>query len=375
MLKKLFFFIILSLLYSCQTEQKKIKEHNLIVDATILAFEKKLLTLQIDSLLEKNHFNGSVAVFKNNELLYERTKGFSDFKKHLKIDSSTVFAIGSISKQFTAVLLLLQVEQGKLSLTDKASQYLSEFNTLGYENILIHQLLNHTSGLDLMGQKLRFKSGTNFFYSNDGFNAAGQIIEKVSGKSFVQNLNDLFTKVGLHHTSAGYKSSPVNFAGAYVGNSKIQEAVKNMPYRLSQREIGLAAGGILSTINDLHLWNQQLYTGKIIQPQTLSKFIAHSSEREHAIFGKTGYGYGIMSNIFPPKAYFHSGYVKGSPSLNIYYPETQTSVIILSNIADENLGIKHIFHTHREIKHNIDQLQNVVTELQKMKLKTSKNKN
>lgn len=118
---------------------------------------------QIDSVFKKYDFNGSIAVFKDSLQLYRKENGYSDFKTKTKMDSTTVFAIGSVSKQFTAVLILLQMEQGKLNVTDKVSQYLKEFKLKEYENITIHQLLNHTSGLNIFGGKLMFRSGSDFF--------------------------------------------------------------------------------------------------------------------------------------------------------------------------------------------------------------------
>ena len=91
--------------------------------------------------------------------------------------------------------------------------------------------------------------------------------------------------------------------------------------------------------------------------------MAKSSERHHAIFGKMGYAYGIMLNIGQPNSYFHSGYIKGSPSLNIYYPDTKTSVIILSNIADEERGKGVIFRPHIEVKKITDHLENTLNQL------------
>jgi CubicO group peptidase (beta-lactamase class C family) len=361
-------FIILSLfcfLFSCTTETPKIApvDKKAIVDSTIAAFQKTLLEQQLDSTFKKYHFNGSIAVFKDSLPLYRRENGYSDFKRKTKIDSNTIFAIGSVSKQFTAVMILLQMEQGKLNVTDKASKYLKEFQTKEYENITIHQLLNHTSGLNLMGGKLMFKSGSDFFYSNDGFNTLGKIVEKVSGKSYDENALELFKKAGMAHSSTGNIFKGNNFASAYVGTPAKFSEVPNMPKRLGEKEIGTPAGGILSTIQDLHSWNSALYGGKILKPETLKLFMAKSSERHHATFGKMGYAYGIMLNIGLPNSYFHSGYIKGSPSLNIYYPDTKTSVIILSNIADEERGKGVIFRPHIEVKKITDHLENTLAQL------------
>ncbi|MFY1048369.1 serine hydrolase domain-containing protein [Chryseobacterium sp. GP-SGM7] len=347
-------------LFSCQkVEIPKPVDKKAIVDSAVIVFQKKLYKTQIDSVFNQYHFNGSVAVFKDNIEIYRRNNGYSDFENKTEINNSTVFSIASISKQFTAVLILLQVEQGKLNLNDRASKYFKEFQKKEYENITIQQFLNHSSGLNNFGEKLMFESGSGFNYSNDGFNALGKIVEAISGKSFDENMLELFKKAGMKNSLTGTSFQGENFAKTYVGNSKSQKAVENMPKRLGNKEIGIPAGGVLSTINDLHIWNNALYNGKIIKPETLKKFMAKSTERQHPVLGTMGYGLGIMMNNNKPVSYFHSGYVKGAPSLNIYYPKTKTSVIILSNIADEEKGKSASFRPHLTIKKISDFLENI----------------
>lgn len=360
MLKKtLFLFSFFIFLISCQKpEIIQPVDKKAIVDSAVAVYQKKLYQNQIDSVFSKYNFNGSVGIFKDTIKLYSRNNGLANFENKTEINDSTVFSIASISKQFTAILILLQMEQGKLSLNDKASKYIKDFQKKEYENITIQQLLNHSSGLNNFGEKLLFKSGSGFNYSNDGFNALGKIVETVSGKSFDENMLELLKKAGMKSSSTGTSFTGENFAKTYIGNSKKQKPVDNMPKRLGNKEIGIPAGGVLSTIDDLHIWNNALYTGKIIKPETLKKFMAKSTERQHPVLGTMGYGLGIMMNDNKPVSYFHSGYVKGAPSLNIYYPETKTSVIILSNIADEEKGKSASFRPHLKMKEVADILEN-----------------
>lgn len=362
MLKKSLLLSLLFLLFfSCQKTEPVQHPVNkkAIADSAVVVFQKKLYKAQIDSVFNRYSFNGSIAVFKDNTELYRRNNGFANFENKTEINDSTVFSIASISKQFTAVLILLQMEQGKLDLNDKTSKYIKDFQKKEYENITIQQLLNHSSGLNNFGEKLLFKSGSGFNYSNDGFNALGKIVETISGKSFDENIQELLKKAGMKNSSTGTTFKGGNFAQTYVGNSKTQKKVENMPKRLDNKAIGIPAGGVLSTINDLHIWNNALYAGKIIKPETLKKFTSKSTERHHPILGTMGYGLGIMMNDNKPVSYFHSGYVKGAPSLNIYYPETKTSVIILSNIADEEKGKSAAFRPHLKIKEIADILENI----------------
>lgn len=366
----LFFFFIL---ISCKSEPAKIPngsaDRNVIIDSTITAFQKKLLAQQIDSVFSKTKFNGSISVVRDGEKLYEKENGFEDFKTKAKLDSNSVFAIGSVSKQFTAAMILMLEDQGKLSTNNKVSKFLPEFQNRQFESITVHQLLNHTSGISDLGNGLHSKPGNKFNYSNKGYRLLGEIIEKASGKSYGTNAEELFAKAGMIHSSTANVFNGNHFAGAYLGNSSRFEKIENMPKRLSNIEISVAAGGVLSTVNDLHRWNAALYSGKILKPETLKKFLQKSSENQHAILGKVGYGYGIMINEEKPSSYFHSGYVKGSPSLNIYYPETKTSVVILSNIADESKGKNGFFIPHKEVKKLTEIIENTVADLRNEMIK------
>ena len=368
---KLFFYstFLLVVFSSCKSESEKLAEENAmrkaIIDNVITQFQKNLLTQQIDSVFSKSKFNGSISVMQNDKILYEKYNGFENFKTKTPLDSNSVFAIGSVSKQITAVMILLLEEQGKLKVEDQVSKFLKEFQSKTFENITIAQLLNHTSGLNDSGSGLLSKPGTKFNYSNKGYRYLGQLIEKISGKKYGENAKELFAKAGMKHSSTSDLFVNHHFSSAYLGNTSRFQEVENMPKRLSNSEISVGAGGVLSTVSDLHQWNFALYNGKILKPESLRKFMTNSMENNHPILGKVGYGFGIMMNEGKPGSYFHTGYVKGSPSLNIYYPETKTSVVILSNIADEAKGKNGFFNPHKEVKKITEAVENALIETQR----------
>lgn len=361
----LFSVFLFMTIVSCKSEVEKTAERNAVIDSTVAAFQKKLFQTQLDSVFAQNKFNGSVSIMQNSEKFYEKEQGFSDFQSKSKLDSSSVFAIASVSKQFTAVLILLQQEAGKLNVNDKVSKYLADFQRPNFEKVTIHQLLNHTSGLNDFGENLQFESGSDYSYSNKGYNYLGEIVAKVSKKSFDQNVKELFQKVGMKHSSTAGLFQGTDLAGANIGTLENAQIVENMPKRLAEKSIGTAAGGILSTINDLHRWNAALYSGQVLKPESLAAFRKNYVTRKHYVLGNVGYGYGIMSNIGKPEAYFHTGYVKGAPSLLIYYPGTNTSVVILSNFANESRGKESIFVPHRRVKDITDAVEFAVVELRK----------
>lgn len=365
--KSFFFLFLLVASYSCKSESEKIAESSAarkaLIDSTIDQFQRKLLSQQIDSIFSKYRFNGSVAILKNKEVIYQKENGFENFETRKKLDSSSVFPIASISKQFTAAMIMIQQEAGTLSTEDEVSKYLKSFQSPEFNNITIQQLLNHTSGISDFGNGLLAKPGKEFHYSNKGFRLLGEVLEKVSGKTYDENLRDLFKKAGMTNSFSADHLASKNFAGAYTGNAAVFQKVDHMPQRLAQSAISVPAGGILSTVGDLNRWNQALYNGKILNLKSLRDFGSKSADRNHPIFGKMDYGYGIMMNPGKPNAYFHSGYVKGAPALNVYYPDTKTSVIILSNIAEETRGKNSIFNPHREIKAFTDALQMAIVQL------------
>lgn len=360
----LFSYLLLIVSLSCKQKEAEISQietnKKILTDSIILSFEKNLLRPEMDSVFSEYNFNGVISVMQNGELLYEKHNGYKEFKNKLPLNKESVFAIASVSKQFTAVMILQLEEAGKLKTTDSAHTYLDNFNTLSLKNISIENLLNHTSGLSDFGEALLSKPGTEFHYSNKGYRLLGDILEKTSGKSFAENASELFLKAGMKNSFTATMIVNDNFASAFVGEKNQQSEVQNMPARLANKEISSPAGGILSTSGDLHLWQNALYNGKLLTPNSSKKFLKKSIVRDHQTLGKTSYGYGIMIGDGAPTSYFHSGYVKGSPSLVIYYPQTKTSVVILSNISDETKGKSKIFEPHKLVKSKMDAIINAV---------------
>jgi len=340
-----------------EVEAQKIIDQKRIEDSISLVKKSAEITPLLDSIILKNKFNTIVSVDWDNKKIYERANGFSNFKTETKIDNQTLFPIASNSKQFAAVLILQLQEQQKLNIEDKVSRYLQNYKTKTYQEITIAQLLHHTSGINFTGERLLFKPGRAMHYSNDGYKSLGDVVENLTGKSYDDNVVALFQKLGMTHSSTGNLFNGNNFASAHLGSLKQNEEVPNMPKRLDKNSISIAAGGILSTVDDLHLWNRSLYNGKVLSDSAFQTFVKPAKTFDHYILGKVKYGCGIMIHEEDPKTYLHTGYVKGAPSLVMYYSESKTSVVILSNIANEKLGKKAIYKSHREIRAKIDSLQ------------------
>ncbi|MBA5247798.1 beta-lactamase family protein [Marnyiella aurantia] len=358
--------LLLYIFVACKSESPKplsSGENTISVKDTVKEWEqKKMLRIQLDSVFAETNLNGIVSVYRNSQKYYERAQGFENFKTKKPLDSNSVFAIGSVSKQFAAAMIMRLEENGKLSTADKISKYLPEYRSKTFEEITIHHLLTHTSGISDLGPGLQSKPGAEFNYSNKGYRVLGEIVESASGKSYDENARELFAKAGISNTYTAEHFTGKNLAGAHTGTARNATAVQNMPRRLAHSSISTAAGGILSTASDLHRWNLALYNGKLLQPNSLKKFLAKTSEMKHPVIGPVNYGYGIMLAA-SPASYLHTGYVNGSPSLSIFYPDSNTSVVILSNIADMGRGKNAVFNPHKEVKRITDMIENALTEM------------
>ena len=153
----------------------------------------------------------------------------------------------------------------------------------------------------------------------------------------------LFEEAKMLNSTTAKLYSKGNLASGYDGKigEKISK-IENLTKHLSSPKIGIPAGGIISTAKDLILWNEFLHQGSALNKEFYAKMIETSSQRDHPIWGKVNYGYGIQTSKKYPFECFHSGYIRGFPSLNLYFPETKTSIIILENIAYDAMDFDFI---------------------------------
>ncbi|NJN78950.1 MAG: beta-lactamase family protein [Saprospiraceae bacterium] len=167
-----FHFTILAfmLLLSCQTIEQK--ENEKYIE----------LTSKMDAILANHQFNGVVFLTKDSTTIYSKSVGYSDLEQKIELKFDDQFVIGSISKQITAVLVLRAYENGKLKLDDKINRYLVEINQPWAAEITVHQLLTHTHGIVDLNEPLAFKAGSQFQYSQLGYELLARILEKLPVK-------------------------------------------------------------------------------------------------------------------------------------------------------------------------------------------------
>ncbi|KAB3529879.1 serine hydrolase [Alkaliphilus serpentinus] len=311
---------------------------------------KDALVSYLTSLELHRNFSGQILVAKDNQVLIDRSYGYSDYENHIKAFNTTTFAIGSVTKQFTAAAIIQLAEDNMLSYDDKVSKYFSE---VSYgDEITIHQLLTHTSGLynytmmlpefagmdisELTFEKiisliqdkpLDFEPGKGWNYSNTGYLILGEIVEQVSGETLEKYLQDnIFIPLGMENTGVAFKlEDKLVEANGYSGNMDVvldtaDSLLLNVAY---------GAGFLHSTAQDLYKWNRALHEGKIVSTDGLVKMYGKSPDMELL----APYGYGLMFNYSEEygEEIFHGGNTIGFTSENAIFTDENTQIIILTN--------------------------------------------
>ncbi|WP_159025639.1 serine hydrolase [Aquimarina sp. Aq78] len=338
--------ILVSLLLSCKEEPTVAQE--IVSNATVTNKEK--LSNYLNEL-EKSGFSGSVLVAQKGKVLLEKGYGYSNRENKIKSTSETVFDIGSITKQFTGAAILKLEMQGKLSVEDKLSKYISNIPD-DKKDITLHQLLTHSSGFqsaigddyenistqefikEAFKRKLLFKPGTKFTYSNVGYSFLGIIIEEVSGISYEEYLmKHLWKPSGMHQT--GYKK-PL-FKDIAVGYRKNKHWGKPIdkkwgvdgPYWHLK-----ANGGVLSTTQDMYKWHQAMLGDKILDATAKTKYYGKHIEEGEGAGSYYGYGWAIFPTPRNTELIAHNG-GNGIFFADMWrYLDEDITIIMMTNAVD-----------------------------------------
>lgn len=325
--------LLLILFVSCQN--RKTNENK----------EYSTLITKIDSISVNNGFNGVILVTKDTTTIYSKAFGYSDLENKTPMIMEKQFVIGSISKQITAVLVLREYEKGNLRLNDKIIRYLPDIKQPWVNDVTIHHLLVHTHGIVDLNKPLEFELGSQFHYSQLGYELLAQILEKVTGKTFNELSTEFFTKYGLkstfHPDNKKYKSLVKGYEESE--NGKL-EYCKNSLCNY------VPAGSFISKAEDLNKWNELLYSGKLVNEKTLELMETRYATRLHSIFDSIEYGYGLLfkdgENDIQIGAF---GYTPGFVSACYHYPQTSINLIVLENTARKLDNFKETFRVHTEL--------------------------
>jgi D-alanyl-D-alanine carboxypeptidase len=288
----------------------------------------------------------TVALAKNGTMLYAKAYGDSDIATQSATETSTIFEIGSITKQFTAALIMKLQEQGELHVDDSISAYLPEYKFPSA--ITLRMLLTHTSGLanyttftqypswaingvseatvlsSVSQAPMLFAPGTQWSYSNSNYFVLGVIIEKLSGQSYAANLEQyIFQPLGLTNT---YFSLPPPAQSA-IGYTLNQTGV--IPALVCDRSAAFAAGALSSNVSDLIVWDNALINGKIVSP---ASFTAMTTPVSSSIPGGGSYGFGLSLRTFDNHpTIWHGGAINGFTTETNVFLDSGFAVVVLTN--------------------------------------------
>ncbi|MNF85940.1 beta-lactam binding protein AmpH [compost metagenome] len=202
-------------------------------------------------------------------------------------------------------------------------------------------------GIVQLDEPTTFKVGTQYSYSQIGYDLLAKIVAKTSGKTFAELSKNLFKECGMKNTFHPDQKEYKNLVKGYTENEngKIEFETKTF-------QNYVAAGSFISTAEDLSIWNKTFYSGKLLKGETMKMLETKQkgAVRNHPIFGITEYGYGITVDTKDSiLQYGQTGFAPGFVSMNYYFPKNQTSVIVLENIAYDTDDLKKTFYYHTEI--------------------------
>lgn len=326
----------------------------LITTSTAIAQDK---AQKIDELLKMYYdygqLNGSVLVAEKGKVIYKKGFGMANMEWEIPNQPDTKFRIGSVTKQFTATLILQLVEEGKIKLDGKITDYLPDYRKDTGDKVTIHQLLNHTSGIPsytglpgffqndsrdpysvkdfvkkFASGDLEFEPGSKFSYNNSGYFLLGAIIEQVTGKPYAKVLQErIFDPLGMK--DSGYDTQAPLIKKRASGYQKSPDGYENAPYL--DMSLPFAAGSLYSTVEDLYKWDQAFYENKILSAE---------SKKLMSTPGLSNYGYGLTISDRPIgkttqkiKLIQHGGGINGFNCLFTKLVDQKSLIVVLDNVS------------------------------------------
>ena len=306
----------------------------------------------IQAFPNEQRFQGSVLLARDGNVLFRKSYGMANADWDIPNTPDTKFRLGSITKQFTATLILQLVEEGKIKLDDSIRKYYAAAPE-SWQPITIHHLLSHESGIPsytgipgffqkmagvpytplqlielTRDRPLEFTPGTKMAYDNSGYILLGYVIEQVTGKTYEQQLHSRIldplgmADSGFEHNTAILKHRAEGYENE---NGKLQRAAyldMTIPY---------AAGSMYSTVDDLLKWDQALYGTKILSAASKEK-MWKSNLNDYA------YGWFIV-NRYGEHSFEHGGGINGFSTMIIRVPDKKLLAVALSNMESESPGL------------------------------------
>jgi CubicO group peptidase (beta-lactamase class C family) len=308
------------------------------------------LASKIDGLVKGMYFNGAILAAREGKVLISKGYGMANLEHNVPNTPHTKFRLASMTKQFTAMAILQLQQAGKLNVTDPICLYIRNCPE-AWQPITIHELLTHTSGIheywntssgcsDFKKQyadpyliidqfrnlPLDFPPGESWSYTDSGYILLGSIIETVSHLQYATYLQlNIFGPLGMANT--GFDDNRLVIPDRAQGYSN---ATTNADY--VDMSVAFSAGGLYSTVEDLFLWDQALYTDKLVSQSLLDEMF--KPQAQISTTDSYGYGWFIGNTSDNQQIIFHPGEIEGFHPMIVRYPESKVFSIVLSNRED-----------------------------------------
>jgi CubicO group peptidase (beta-lactamase class C family) len=300
-------------------------------------------------LSARRGFNGNVLVSTEGNIVYENSFGYSDYRRRIPLSLRSAFEIASVTKQFTAMAVMILHDEGKIDFDDPVTKFFPKFP---YKKITVRQILSHRSGLpDYLTFAWRYRRGedyltndalmdmlveyvpdslfeadTDYRYCNTGYAVLASIVEKVSGMSYSRFMQErIFDPLGM-------KSTFVYSAKTIQGKAGLAKGYNKRGRPVGEGYLNGVVGdkGIYSTVEDMFKWDQGLYSDILVKPETLAEAFTPLS---HDKWSATEYGFGwrIVTLDNGEKIVYHTGWWGGYNSLFLRRLSDHSAVVVLSN--------------------------------------------
>lgn len=311
------------------------------------------LTKNIDKIIlnefkEKEGPGGVFMVAKNSEPIYEKAFGKANIELNVNLTTESVFQLGSMTKQFTAIAILMLEEQGKLDTRQTVSKFIPDYPS--GDSITLHHLLTHTSGIKdftkmnalrdiaqkemtpkmmidfFKNEPVNFKPGEKFVYNNSGYVLLGYIIEIVSGETYEDYIKKhIFEKVGMNNSR--YATDRQIITKRAYGYHKKETGYVNKT--IINFSVPFASGALMSTVSDMLKWQNALTQNTLLKSENSQKAFSSYKLNSGEEF-PYGYGWQIKDLKGTPSRE-HSGSIFGFKTMGVYIPSEDIYVIGLSN--------------------------------------------
>lgn len=297
----------------------------------------------LQALAREGQFSGTVLVATNGNVVFANGYGMANREYDIANTTNMIFRLGSVSKQFTAMCVLILQEEHKLNVTNLVSQYVEDC-PVAWRAITIHHLLTHTAGIPsftdfpdneqferlpttvaatvrrFRDKPLDFEPGTEMRYSNSGYVLLGYIIEKVSGKSYEEFVTEkIFRPLGMKNS--GYDHPATLLPNRAVGYARRgTNTVNCIPFAMDTPH---AAGALYSTIGDMFTWDQALYSERLVSTSALEAMFTEFK-------GQYCYGW-VHAHTAERTVHRHGGGISGFSTHVIRFPKERVYIVVLSN--------------------------------------------